>query len=156
MRRSLLNYFKINTFSTFTNLLNHSLISFTILICKLSVESKLIYLIISYIILSKHALFFSFEFHLNQGASYDRKLLEITHFVNLLADTLAQVKYKENVKKDFENNRVMFERSKLEEAMRQEIEEKEKRDFIEQWKMKNKMKGKKQGKKKDKVDNKRK
>ncbi len=41
--------------------------------------------------------------------------------------------------------------------MRKEIEEKEKRDFIEDWKMKHKMKGKKaNGKKKDKVDSKRK
>ena len=37
----------------------------------------------------------------------------------------------------------MYERSKMEEGKRKEIEEKEKRDFIEKWKIKNKMKGKK-------------
>ena len=42
----------------------------------------------------------------------------------------------------------MFERTKMEEAIRREIEEKEKKDFIEQWKLKNKMKGKKPSAKK--------
>ena len=37
----------------------------------------------------------------------------------------------------------MFERTKMEEAIRKEIEEQEKQEFIEQWKLKNKMKGKK-------------
>jgi hypothetical protein len=45
----------------------------------------------------------------------------------------------------------MFERAKMEDAMRKEIEEKEKRDFIENWKLKNKLKGKKP---KKKVENK--
>lgn len=88
--------------------------------------------------------------HLNKTLGHENYLLEITHFVNLFSDTLAQLKYNENVKKDFEKNRIMFERSKMEEAMRKEIEEKEKRDFIEQWKIKNKNKYKKIGQKKNK------
>ncbi len=88
--------------------------------------------------------------HLNKTQGHENVLLEITHFVNLFSDTLAQFKYNEDVKKDFEKNRVMFERSKMEEAMRKEVEEKEKRDFIEQWKIKNKNKYKKIGQKKHK------
>lgn len=82
---------------------------------------------------------------------HERILLEITHFVNLFSDTLAQIKYTEKFKKEFEKNRVMFERAKMEEAMRKEIEEKEKQEFIENWKLRNKMKGKKP---KKKVENK--
>jgi hypothetical protein len=93
-------------------------------------------------------LFFSFELHLNRNTGHENILLEITHFVNLFADTLAQLKYSDSVKKDFEKNRIMFERSKMEDVMRREIEEKEKKDFIEQWKLKNKNKNKKPGQKK--------
>ena len=74
---------------------------------------------------------------------HEKTLLEITHFVNLFADTLSQLKYTDQAKKDFEKNRIMYERTKMEEVKRKEIEEQEKIDFIENWKMKNKMKGKK-------------
>ncbi len=94
-----------------------------------------------------HAIFFSFEFDLN-STNNDNELLRITHFVNLFADTLAQANYNEKQKEDFKKNRVMYERTKMEEFERQEIEDKERRDFIEQWKMKNKLKGKKPTKKK--------
>ncbi len=88
---------------------------------------------------------------MNISKGNERLLIEITHFVNLFSDTLAQIKYSDKMKKEFEKNRVMFERAKMEEAMRKEIEEKEKRDFIENWKIKNKLKGKKS---KKKVENK--
>jgi hypothetical protein len=93
-------------------------------------------------------LFFSFEVHLNTGSGHERTMLEITHFVNLFSDTLAQMKYSEKAKKEFEKNRVMYERTKMEEIKRKEVEEKEKLDFIEEWKLKNKNKGKKPGQKK--------
>ncbi len=88
-------------------------------------------------------MFFSFELHLNVKSGIERTLLEITHFVNLFSDTLAQLKFSEKVKKEFEKNRVMYERTKMEEFKRKEIEDQEKKDFIENWKMRNKMKGKK-------------
>jgi len=87
---------------------------------------------------------------LNRTTGHENLLLEITHFVNLFSDTLAQLRFNENVKKEFEKNRVMYERSKMEDTMRKEIEEKERRDFIEQWKLKNKNKYKKSGQKKAK------
>jgi hypothetical protein len=103
---------------------------------------------------SKHALFFSFELHLNKTSGQENTLLEITHFVNLFADTLAQLKFNENLKKEFEKNRINYERSKMEDVKRKEVEEKEKRDFIDQWKLKNKNKYKKIGQKKTKEKNK--
>lgn len=87
---------------------------------------------------------------MNKTTGNENVLLEITHFVNLFADTLAQLRFNENAKKEFEKNRVMYERSKMEDTIRKEIEEKEKRDFIEQWKLKNKNKYKKTNQKKNK------
>jgi hypothetical protein len=81
--------------------------------------------------------------HLNQTTGHERILLELTHFVNLFADTLAQIKYSPEQKTEFEKNRVLFERNKMEAEKRKEIEEKEREEFIEQWKLRNKMKGKK-------------
>ena len=90
------------------------------------------------------AVFFSFDINLTiNGSAQQRKFLEITHFVNLFVDTLARLKYSNQFKEDIKKNRIMLERSKMEEGKRKEIEEKEKRDFIEKWKIKNKMKGKK-------------
>lgn len=86
--------------------------------------------------------FFSFDINLTIP-NQDRRLLEITHFVNLFVDTLAQLKYSQKFKNDVKNSRIMLERTKMEEGKRKEIEEKEKRDFIEKWKIKNKMKNKK-------------
>lgn len=85
--------------------------------------------------ISKFGLFFSFHINLNRN-DQARKLLEITHFVNLFSDALAQLKYSEKVKKAFADNRIRYEREKLEEKVRREIEDKEKRDFIEEWKKK--------------------
>ena len=91
---------------------------------------------------------------MNKTSGQENILLEITHFVNLFADTLAQLRVNENMKKEFEKNRINYERSKMEDVKRKEIEEIEKRDFIEQWKMKNKNKYKKIGQKKNKEKNK--
>ena len=85
---------------------------------------------------------------MNVTSGNERTLLEITHFVNLFCDTLAQVKYNDNLKKEFEKNRINYERTQMEEFKRKEIEEQEKRDFIENWKLKNKLKGKKMTQKK--------
>jgi hypothetical protein len=88
----------------------------------------------------KHALFFSFEIHLNQQTGHERRLLEITHFVTLFSDCLAQIKYKPELVKEFERNRISFERNKMEDTIRKEVEEKEKEEFIKQWKEKDKLK----------------
>lgn len=75
----------------------------------------------------------------------DRIYLEITHFVNLFADTFSTIKYNEKVKKEFIKNRVQFERAKMEAGQRKAIEDREKQEYIDQWKLKNKMKHKKPG-----------
>ena len=87
-------------------------------------------------------IFFSFNIDLTRP-NQDRKLLEITHFVNLFVDTLAQLKYNKEFKEKVKNNRIMFERTKMDPNKRKEIEEKEKRDFIERWKLIKLMKTKK-------------
>ena len=87
-------------------------------------------------------MFFAFNINLTYSGQ-DRKLLEITHFVNLFVDTLAQLKYSVKFKNEVKNNRITLERTKMEEGKRKEIEEKEKRDIIEKWKIKNKLKTKK-------------
>lgn len=87
-------------------------------------------------------IFFSFNIDLTKP-NQDRDLLEITHFVNLFVDTLAQLKYSKQFKDKVKNSRIMFERTKMDANKRKEIEEKEKRDFIEKWKIKNKMRTKK-------------
>ena len=86
--------------------------------------------------------FFSFDINLTYKGQ-DRKLLEITHFVNLFVDTLAQMKYTKKFKQDVKNHRIMYERTKMDDNKRKEIEEKEKHDFIEKWKIRNKMRNKK-------------
>jgi hypothetical protein len=95
----------------------------------------------------KNVLFISFEVQLSR-AGQEQRLLEITHFVNLFADALAQLKYSDKSKKEFEKNRVTFERNKMERTKREELEDRERREFIEQWKLKNKLKGKKPSEKK--------
>ena len=87
-------------------------------------------------------IFFSFNIDLTKP-NQERTLLEITHFVNLFADTLAQLKYTKEFKEKVKHNRIMFERTKMDDNKRKEIEEKEKHDFIEKWKIKNKMRNKK-------------
>ena len=86
--------------------------------------------------------FFSFDINLTYSGQ-DRKLLEITHFVNLFVDTLAQLKYSNEFRNNLKQKRLLYERTKMAESKRKEIEEKEKRDFIERWKIINKMKNKK-------------
>lgn len=87
-------------------------------------------------------IFFSFNIDLTKP-NQERDLLEITHFVNLFVDTLAQLKYSKQFKELVKTNRINFERTKMDENKRREIEEKEKRDFIEKWKIKYKMRTKK-------------
>ena len=86
--------------------------------------------------------FFSFNIDLTKP-NQERDLLEITHFVNLFVDTLAQLKYSKQFKDLVKTNRINFEKSKMDENKRKEIEEKEKKDFIEKWKIKYKMRSKK-------------
>ena len=62
--------------------------------------------------------------------------------MNLFVDTLAQLKYSAKFKNEVKNNRIRLERTKMEEGKRKEIEDKEKQDFIEKWKIKNKLKNK--------------
>ena len=88
------------------------------------------------------AVFFSFNINLTYSGQ-ERRLLEITHFVNLFVDTLAQLKYSAKFKNEVKNNRIRLERTKMEEGKRKEIEDKEKQDCIEKWKIKNKLKNKK-------------
>ena len=86
-------------------------------------------------------IYFSFEIDLT--ASYQNRIfLEITHFVNVLVDSIAQIKYTKEFKEKVTNNRNLYKENKINESMQKEIEEKEKHDFIEKWKIKNKMKGK--------------
>ena len=73
----------------------------------------------------------------------DRIYLEITHFVNLFVDSLAQIKYPEEFKKKVKDKREQYREKKFREDMKEEIEAKEKKEFIEQFKIKNQMKGKK-------------
>ena len=56
--------------------------------------------------------FFSFNIDLTKP-NQDRDLLEITHFVNLFVDTLAQLKYSKQFKDKVKNSRIMFERTKM-------------------------------------------
>ena len=87
-------------------------------------------------------IFFSFSIDLTRP-NQEQKLLEITHFVNLFVDTLAQLKYSKEFKETTKKSRIMYERTKMDESKRRIIEEKEKRDFIERWKLKRKIKTKK-------------
>ena len=91
----------------------------------------------------KFSIFFSFDIYLNISTGQERRLMEITHFVNLFCDTLAQIKYSPEQKTEFDKNRVLFERNKMEADIIREVERNEREEFIEQWKLKNKMKGKK-------------
>ena len=87
-------------------------------------------------------IFFSFSIDLTKSKQ-ERKLLEITHFVNLFVDTLAQLKYNKNFKEKTKKSRIMYERTKMDPSKKKEIEEKEQNDFIEKWKIIRKMRTKK-------------
>jgi hypothetical protein len=87
-------------------------------------------------------IFFSFNIDLTRP-NQQRTLLEITHFVNLFVDTLAQLKYSKEFRENVKKSRIMYERTKMDPKKRKEIEEKERSDFIERWKIKRKIKTKK-------------
>ena len=86
-------------------------------------------------------IYFSFDIDLSN--SFQKRIyLEITHFVNLFVDGLAQIKYTKEFKEKVNNNRLLYKENKINDSRKKEIEEKEKKNFIEKWKIKNKMKGK--------------
>ena len=84
-----------------------------------------------------------FSFDIDLSASYQNRIfLEITHFVNVFVDGLAQIKYTKEFKEKVNNNRILYKENKINDSRKKEIEEIEKKNFIEKWKIKNKMKGK--------------
>ena len=90
-------------------------------------------------------IYFSFDIDLNE--SYQERIyLEITHFVNIFVDCLAQIKYTDEFKKKVKDKREQYKENKIKEDMKEEIEAKEKKEFIEQFKIRNQMKGKKDSK----------
>ena len=86
-------------------------------------------------------IFFSFNIDLTK-TKQERILLEITHFVNLFVDTLAQLKYNKDFKEKTRKNRIAYERTKMDPSKKKEIEDKEQKDFIEKWRIIRKMKTK--------------
>lgn len=87
-------------------------------------------------------IFFSFSIDLTK-TKQERTLLEITHFVNLFVDTLAQLKYNKDFKEKTRKSRIMYERTKMDPSKKKEIEDKEQKDFIDKWNIIRKMKTKK-------------
>ena len=87
-------------------------------------------------------IFFSFGIDLTKPKQ-EKILLEITHFVNLFVDTLAQLKYNKKFKDECKKRRINYERTKMDPSKKKEIEEKEEKDFIEKWRLIRKMKTKK-------------
>lgn len=86
---------------------------------------------------------------------HSRKLLEITHFVNLFCEELAQIKYSVEQKSSSSKMRVQFERMKLEESERKRLEYEDMQEEIrlEKERAKRKFaKGKKTVKRSAKVD----
>ena len=94
------------------------------------------------LITEENNIYFSFDIDLSTTYQ-NRILLEITHFVNLFVDSLAQIKFTKAFKEKVDNNRMLYKESKINDSRKKEMEEKEKHDFIEKWKIKKKMKGKK-------------
>ena len=91
--------------------------------------------------LDENNIYFTFDIDLNE--SYQERIyLEMTHFVNIFVDCLAQIKYTDEFKKKVRNKREQYRENKIREEMKDEIEAKEKKEFIEQFKIKNQMKGK--------------
>ena len=86
-------------------------------------------------------IYFTFDIDLSENYP-TRIFLEITHFVNVFVDCFAQIKYTKEFRDKVNNNRLMFKENQIKNSMKKEIEEKEKKDFIEKWKIKNNMKGK--------------
>ena len=86
-------------------------------------------------------IYFTFDIDLN--ASYQERIyLEITHFVNLFVDSLAQIKFSDEFKTKVKNNREQYKENKFREENKEEIEAKEKKEFIDNFIFKNQLKGK--------------
>ena len=86
-------------------------------------------------------IYFTFDIDLN--ASYQERIyLEITHFVNLFVDSLAQIKFSDEFKTKVKNNREQYKENKFREDNKEEIEAKEKKEFIDNFIFKNQLKGK--------------
>ena len=84
-----------------------------------------------------------FSFDIDLSCSYQNRIfLKITHFVNLFVDGLAQIKYTKEFREKVNNNRILYRETKINDSRKKEMEEIEKKNFIEKWKIKNKMKGK--------------
>ena len=91
--------------------------------------------------MEENNIYFTFDIDLNMSYP-DRIFLEITHFVNLFVDSLAQIRFSDETKQKIKNKRESYRENKIREDMKEEIEEREKKEFIEQFKIKNQMKGK--------------
>ena len=91
--------------------------------------------------IEENNIYFTFDIDLNMSYP-DRIFLEITHFVNLFVDSLAQIRFSDETKQKIKNKRESYRENKIREDMKEEIEEREKKEFIEQFKIKNQMKGK--------------
>ena len=84
-----------------------------------------------------------FSFDIDLSCSFQNRIfLEITHFVNLFVDGLAQIKYTKEFKEKVNNNRNLYKENKINESRKKENEELKKKKFIEKWKIIYKMKGK--------------
>jgi hypothetical protein len=91
--------------------------------------------------MDENNIYFTFDIDLNESYQ-ERMYLEITHFVNLFVDSLAQIKFTDEFKKNVKNKREKYKENRIRENMKEEIEAQEKKEFIEQFKIKNQMKGK--------------
>ena len=91
--------------------------------------------------MEENNIYFTFDIDLNMSYP-DRIFLEITHFVNLFVDSLAQIRFSDETKQKIKNKRESYRENKIREDMKEEIEQREKKEFIEQFKIKNQMKGK--------------
>lgn len=95
----------------------------------------------------KYAILFSFNLNLNLQQGYEKKFLEITHFVNLLCLKLSELNIGQDVKSELIKNRKKIEAKLMEEQMKEELEQKEREEFKQIW-----LKSKNKGKKKNKYD----
>jgi hypothetical protein len=91
----------------------------------------------------KFALFFSFNVDLSDSNIYHKRIIDITNFVVLFSQSLAELKYTPEQKSEFLKNRESYERRNMEQQIKEEIERKEREEFMEQWKQKNKKTSKK-------------
>ena len=74
-------------------------------------------------------IYFSFEIDLT--ASYQNRIfLEITHFVNVLVDSIAQIKYTKEFKDKVTNNRNLYKENKINESMQKEDQWENAKDII--------------------------